>query len=207
MKRRGSTHIPAHVPEPPIYHLTNSNNILEILPNLPFPNPSGLFVPLEVPTPPTSTFIIIIGPSTICHTDTANLITNLHPALTARRNRADFTQCPICHTSHNETTEEIQVIDISSPGRYRLADSAHEPDDVDEDTTDIGRVAAPVEAEGKVIGGRILGRVEVPDLEVAAADNVVVANYDAGDRREEDRVGGQVSREVVRGGEKIPIQH
>ncbi len=46
-----------------------------------------------------------------------------------------------------------------------------------------------MEAEGEVIRGGFAGGVEVFDLVVAAADEVVVANDDAGDGREEDGVG------------------
>ena len=38
-----------------------------------------------------------------------------------------------------------------------------------------------MEAEGEIVGGGFAGRVEIADLVVAAADEVVVADYDAGD--------------------------
>lgn len=47
-----------------------------------------------------------------------------------------------------------------------------------------------MEAEGEVIGGGLAGGIEVTDLVVAAADDVVIADDDAGDGREEDGVGG-----------------
>ena len=68
--------------------------------------------------------------------------------------------------------------------------SANEANDVDQDTANISRIATPVEAKGKVIRGAIAGGVEIPDLVVAAADNVVVTDDDTGDRGEEDRIGG-----------------
>ena len=47
-----------------------------------------------------------------------------------------------------------------------------------------------MEAVGEIVGCGSLGGVKVPDLVVAAADDVVVADHDAGDRGEEDGVGG-----------------
>lgn len=61
-----------------------------------------------------------------------------------------------------------------------------------------------MEAEGEIVGRAFLGGVEVPDLVVAAADDVVVADYDAGYGGEEDAVGGEVGCEIVAGGEEIP---
>jgi len=47
-----------------------------------------------------------------------------------------------------------------------------------------------VKPEGEVVGGGFAGGVEVADLVAAAADDVVVADYDASDGGEEDGVGG-----------------
>lgn len=47
-----------------------------------------------------------------------------------------------------------------------------------------------METIGEMVGCRFLGGVEVPDLVVAAADDVIVADDDTGDGREEDGVGG-----------------
>ncbi len=61
-----------------------------------------------------------------------------------------------------------------------------------------------MEAEGVEIGGGGGCGVEVADLEVAVADEVVVGDDDAGDGGEEDGVSGEVGGEVVGGGEKVP---
>ncbi len=61
-----------------------------------------------------------------------------------------------------------------------------------------------MEAEGEVVRGGFAGRVEVFDLEVTAADEIVVADDDAGDGGEEHGVGAEVGSEVVGGGEKVP---
>ncbi len=47
-----------------------------------------------------------------------------------------------------------------------------------------------MKTKGEVVGGGFAGGVEVADLVVAAADDVVVADYDASDGGEEDGVGG-----------------
>ena len=58
-----------------------------------------------------------------------------------------------------------------------------------------------MEAHDEVVWGVLLGGVEVFDLEVAATDQVVVGDDDAGDGGEEDGVGGEVGGEVIGGGE------
>ena len=61
-----------------------------------------------------------------------------------------------------------------------------------------------METEGEVVGGGGLRGVKVADLVVAAAHEVVVADYDAGNRGEEDGVGGEVGCEIVGCGEEVP---
>lgn len=46
-----------------------------------------------------------------------------------------------------------------------------------------------MDAEGEVIGGGLLGGVEITDLVVAAADDIVVADDDTSNGGQEDRVG------------------
>ena len=49
----------------------------------------------------------------------------------------------------------------------------------------------------EVVGAVFSGAVEVFDLQITFADEVVVADYHTGDRRQEHGVGGEVGREVV----------
>ena len=58
-----------------------------------------------------------------------------------------------------------------------------------------------------VVGSRRLARVELFDLHVALAHDVVVADDDAGDRGQEDGVGGEVRREGVGRLEQVPRTH
>lgn len=102
----------------------------------------------------------------------------------------NFAQCPVCQARDDETGEEVDVVNVFGTLRHRFPNGSNESDNVDEDPADIGCVSAPMEAEGKVVRCRFAGGVEVLDLVVAAADDVVVADDDAGDRGEEDGVGG-----------------
>ena len=119
-----------------------------------------------------------------------DLIADLHPALAAAGDGADLAEGPIGQAGDDEAGEEVDVVDVFRARGDGFADGADEADDVDEDAADVGRVAAPVEAEGEVVRGGFAGRVEVSDLVVAAADDVVIADDDACDRGEEDGVGG-----------------
>ena len=113
-------------------------------------------------------------------------------------------QKPVCSSSNEEPTEEIQVVDIGSTLWHRFANGTNEANNVDEDTTDVGCVTAPVEAKRVIVWGVSLGAVEVSDLEVAFPDDVVVADDDTGDGREEDRIGAEVCREIIGCGEEVP---
>ena len=61
-----------------------------------------------------------------------------------------------------------------------------------------------MEAEVKEVRGGFLGGVEFADLVVALADEVIIADYDAGNGGEEHGVGGEIGGEIVGGGEEIP---
>ena len=163
-------------------------------PDLPFPDPRDiLLVALEMRLIPTSIPaipIIIPLPTPIRNANIPNLIPDLHPPLTTRRNRADPTKRIISPTGDQKPRKEVQIVNIRRTPGDRFPDGADETDDVDEDAADVGGVAAPVEAEGEVVGGGFAGGVEVADLVVAAADEVVVADDDAGDGGEEDGIGG-----------------
>ena len=61
-----------------------------------------------------------------------------------------------------------------------------------------------MEAECEEVWRGWASGVKVPDLVIAFANNVIIANDDTGNGRKEDRVGRQVGREIVRGGEEVP---
>ena len=134
--------------------------------------------------------IISIPLSPISDTDISNLIPNLHPFLTASRDRTDLAQGPVRQARDDESGEEVDIIDICGSLRDRLPNGSDESNNVDQDAADIGRVSTPVKAKGKVIRSRFASGVEIRYLIIATTDDVVVADDDAGDRGEEDGVGG-----------------
>ena len=160
-----------------------------LLSDLPLPNARLSFlITFELSTARAYT-ILLVTLSSVSNTNIPDLVPNLHPLLTAGRNRTNLAQDPVRQARDDETREEVDVIDVFGTLRHRPSYGSNESDDVDEDTADIGRVSAPVEAEGEVVRGCFAGGVEVRYLVVAAADDVVVADDDASDRGEEDRVG------------------
>ena len=85
-----------------------------------------------------------------------------------------FAKKPVGSTGDDETAEEIQVVEIGCADGDGTTDGAYEADDVDEDSGNVGCVAAPVEAEPEVIRAVGLSRVQASDVEVAVADEIVV---------------------------------
>ena len=134
--------------------------------------------------------IISIPLSPVSDTDISNLIPNLHPPLAASRDRTDLAQGPVRQARDDETGEEVDIVDICGTLRDRLSNGTDESNNVDQDTADIGCVSTPMKAKGEVIRSRFASGVEIRYLIIAAADDVVVADNDAGDRGEEDGVGG-----------------
>ena len=174
-----------------------------------FPKDISIFVVHNFPLPQCTPILVITATntllikrsltSTIRNTNIANLIPNLIPVRTRRRNGGYRTQRPISTPSNEEPAEEVQIVDVRCTLGHRPSDRTNKSDDVDQDTADIGRVAAPMEAKGEEIWGPALGAVQILDLEVAFAHDVVVADDDAGDGGEEDRVSAKIGREIVGG--------
>ena len=169
----------------PIY----PSHLKVLLSDLPFSNDLLILLIIFILSTDSAYTIILIAFSPIRNTNIPDLVPNLHPSLTAARNRANLAQDPVCQARDDETGEEVDIVDVNGTLRYRLSNGSNESDNVDKDTADIGCVSAPVEAEGKVVGCRFAGGVEVPYLVVATADDVIIADNDAGNRREEDRIG------------------
>lgn len=88
----------------------------------------------------------------------------------------------------DEAAEKVEVIDVLCALGYGCSDGAGESNDVDEDTSNVGGKAAPMETITEVVGTSLESRVKIADLKVAFADPIVVANHDASDRRQEDRI-------------------
>lgn len=148
-----------------------------------------------------------ILPILIRHTNFRDLIAHLAPHVASGRHRTDPAQPPVHDARDQKPHEEVQVVD---PLRRRGDVSPHrarETDYVDEDAGDVGRVPAPVEAESEVIRPRLAPAVEVFDLQVAAADEVVVTDHHARDGGQEHRVRRQIRREAIRILEQVPRTH
>lgn len=159
-----------------------------------FPVPDArldiFIVVLIISLTPTITIFIWFLTHCVSHRNIADLFPNLIPIRTRSRDRTDLTKDPVSAAGDDKPAEEIQIIDICSACGNGLSDGAYETDYVDEYTADIGRIPAPVEAEGEIVGGGGLGAVEVPDLVVPFADDVVICDDHTRDGREENGVGG-----------------
>ncbi len=59
-----------------------------------------------------------------------------------------------------------------------------EANNIDDNARNIGNKAAPVDTVGEVVGAGLATVVELPDLKVPFADEVVVGAHDTGDGRE-----------------------
>ena len=117
----------------------------------------------------------------IRHTNISNLLPDFIPVRARRRDREEPRQEIVRGTRNKEATEEVQVVDICRAFGHGLANGSDEPNNVDKDAANVGRVAAPREAEGVEVWRVRLGRVEIFDLEVAFSDDVVIADDDARD--------------------------
>ena len=168
-----------------------------------------LFITLEVRLITASSSAVPVierFPSTVCNTNVPDLVPNFHPSLTACWNGAEQTQQIVDPRRNYETRKEVEIVDVLSALRNWLSNSADEADNVDQNTTDVRCVAAPVETKGEVVRRRLTGSVEITDLVVATTDNVVVADDDTRDGRKKDRVGRQVGSEIIGCGEESPRQ-
>ena len=89
---------------------------------------------------------------------------------------------PVRSSCDDEAAEEVDSVDIGRTHWDMLSDCPDKSNNVDEDTCNVGCVPSPVETGGEVVWRCLLGGVEVSDLQVAAADKVVVEYDDTGDR-------------------------
>lgn len=161
-----------------------------LLAHLSLPNSSLPFLTTFVFSTVRAYTIILIPLSPIGNTDIPDLISNLHPFLTAGRNRGNLAQGPVCQACDYETGEEVDVVDVLGTHGHRFPNGTNKSDNVDKDTANIRCISAPVEAESEVVRCRFAGRVEVLYLVVSAADDVVIAYDNACNGREEDRISG-----------------
>lgn len=151
--------------------------------------------------------IVLVLAIRVRHRNIHNLLAHLTPHVARRGDRTDLAQPPVHSARHQEPREEVQIVDALRTDRHIDANRACETDNVDHNTRDVGRIAAPVEAESVVVGACFLTAVQILDLQVPLADDVVVADHDACDGRQEHRVRGEIGGEGVCGGEQVPGTH
>lgn len=155
-----------------------------------------------------SSFLIILASGIIIgHVRVNDFIADFHPYIRSSWYWLEAAEEIVRSSCDDEATEEIETVDIRCANWDRLANRSDKADNIDEDTANVGRVTSPRETERVVVGGCLLGGVEILDPEVAAADEVVIADNNTGNGGEENGIGGEVGGEVVRGGKQIPRTH
>lgn len=154
---------------------------------------------------PRGPFLIIILPIDIHDRETAiQFIRSFVPLVAAGRDREEPAKQIISGRGDDEPAEEIDVVDVLGTDRNLSADGTDEANDVDQDTGDVCGITSPGETERIVVWTTRAGTVKFFDLIVAFTYEVVVGNDDSSDRRQEDRVGREISREVVGRREQMP---
>lgn len=130
---------------------------------------------------------------------------NFIPRVACGRNREKPRQEVVRGAGDEESREIIDVVDVRGALRHIDTDRTHESNDVDQKTTDIRRISSPGNTAVAIIRTVGASVVQVFDVEIALAHQVVVANHRAGNGGEENRVGGKVDSELVGRGHKMPL--
>lgn len=117
-----------------------------------------------------------------------NIDIDLVPVVTRRRHGEQPCEDVVHPTGNDHAGEVVDVVDILRADGNVPADGAGEADYVDQDAGEVGGVGAPGESVAEEIGVCFAGAVQGFDVQVAAADYVVVADHDAGNGGEEEGV-------------------
>ncbi|KAK5633060.1 hypothetical protein RRF57_008773 [Xylaria bambusicola] len=159
----------------------------------------------------SSACIVIVG-----ECDLVDLVSNLKPCVTAGRDWEHFAADPVHGCSYNESSEEVNVVDVlflvvskcyfwlnsrvlkrpitagitycSAYWHITAINSADESHNVDQDTGNIAGVCAPIDTERKEVRAGVACVVEFLDSKITAPHEVIIANHDASDGAQEDRV-------------------
>ena len=125
---------------------------------------------------------------------------NIHlvPRLASRWYGRNLREKVVYRKGGKESTEVVDVVEINGANRYVPTDSANKPHDVDEDACNVGGVRMPGETEGEVVRTVFAGGIEMFGLDITLADDVVIADHDTGDRREEHGICRKISGKVIR---------
>ena len=104
----------------------------------------------------------------------------------------------IHYSRYSKPYEEIQPGDVNRCYWHpRNSKRVHEPEDIGQDAAAIAQIRAPRPAVPVVVRRGLLTAVQTLQLQVFFPHNVVIADDDAGDAGEEDRVCGQVYGELA----------
>lgn len=134
-----------------------------------------------------------------------NINIDFIPDLTGSRDREKLRQKPIHSTRNKDASEIIDVVNVLRANGDVPADGTGKSDDVDQNTGEVGGVGAPREPIFVIVWISLAGAVYGFNVEVAAANDVIVADHDAGDGGKEKGVSREVSGELVGGGDKFPL--
>lgn len=136
-----------------------------------------------------------------------HLIVGVHlvPSVAGCRQRKDAGEDIVHHGGDEEARKVIDVVDILSPQGDGTTDSARKADDIDKDTREIRGIRMPGESEDEVIWPSLAGAIEIFDLKVAFAVEIVVTDHGTGNGRQEDRIGREICGELVGRRHKVPL--
>jgi hypothetical protein len=140
---------------------------------------------------PTRSLLIIALAIRICHAHRpVRRVFLLEPSIAHCGDGEESAKQVIGQACDDEASEKVEVVDIGRTLGDWLSDGADKPDDVDHDTSNVSGVSAPRPAEPIEVRASAGAGVKIFELEVALANDVVVADDNASDTGEEDGVGG-----------------
>lgn len=125
------------------------------------------------------------------------MILDFIPRLAGGGNVKEQAQQPVDASGHDEAGEEVEVVDVRRADGHLHADCADEAHKVDEQSAEVGSVPDPRHPADAVVRPILVGAVQLPEVEVPLAHEVVVAAHDAADGRQEDGVGGEIRGELA----------
>lgn len=111
-----------------------------------------------------------------------------HPPIVHLLRRECQAKAPVDEERDQKAHRVRDVVEPLDPGRRGHAQRVEEAVEVGRDGDDVRRERAQVEAVQEVVGFRGVSRVQGGNYQVAAVDDVVIADEDAPDRGQEDLV-------------------
>lgn len=134
----------------------------------------------------------------------ADRVAHLHPGIAARWHREEAIDDVVRERGDDDSSEKVQVVNVRGANGDLGTHCPCETNHVDDDTENVGDVGAPVDTKGVPVGVLLASRVQIFNLVISLAHDIVVAEDHASNAREEDGVCREVSGEAVAVGEEIP---